>query len=76
MLSKHSGLAEHAIDDLPAEHGTEDGVWINADPVKGCVVVNIGESELPIRVYLPVADGMGKCGKYGRMDCTRALFIA
>jgi len=23
--------------------GTEDGIWINADPIPGCVVVNIGE---------------------------------
>lgn len=32
--------------DLPTEEGTERGVWINADPLPGCVVCNIGESEL------------------------------
>lgn len=31
--------------DLPTEEGTERGVWINADPLPGCVVCNIGESE-------------------------------
>jgi len=30
---------------LPAEQGQEEGVWINADPISGCVVCNIGESE-------------------------------
>ncbi|KIL67882.1 hypothetical protein M378DRAFT_159086 [Amanita muscaria Koide BX008] len=28
---------------LPAEHGTEKGIWINADPIPGCIVCNIGE---------------------------------
>ncbi|KAJ7863128.1 Clavaminate synthase-like protein [Mycena olivaceomarginata] len=28
---------------LPAEQGAEEGVWITADPIPGCVVVNIGE---------------------------------
>jgi len=28
---------------LPAEQGTDEGVWINADPIPGCVVCNIGE---------------------------------
>ncbi|KAF9077680.1 Clavaminate synthase-like protein [Rhodocollybia butyracea] len=30
---------------LPAEQGDEEGVWITADPISGCVVCNIGESE-------------------------------
>ncbi len=30
---------------LPVEQGAEDGVWISADPIPGCVVCNIGESE-------------------------------
>jgi hypothetical protein len=30
---------------LPAEQGQEEGIWINADPIPGCVVCNIGESE-------------------------------
>ncbi|KAJ6584970.1 hypothetical protein B0H19DRAFT_1107527 [Mycena capillaripes] len=28
---------------LPREQGTEEGIWINADPIPGCVVCNIGE---------------------------------
>ncbi|KJA24044.1 hypothetical protein HYPSUDRAFT_200860 [Hypholoma sublateritium FD-334 SS-4] len=28
---------------LPLEQGTEEGIWINADPIPGCVVCNIGE---------------------------------
>ncbi|KIK69530.1 hypothetical protein GYMLUDRAFT_33903 [Collybiopsis luxurians FD-317 M1] len=28
---------------LPSEQGDEEGVWITADPVLGCVVCNIGE---------------------------------
>jgi hypothetical protein len=30
---------------LPAEQGREKGIWVNADPIPGCVVCNIGESE-------------------------------
>ncbi|KAF9464175.1 Clavaminate synthase-like protein [Collybia nuda] len=28
---------------FPTEQGNEQGVWINADPIPGCVVCNIGE---------------------------------
>ncbi|KAF5338932.1 hypothetical protein D9611_008716 [Ephemerocybe angulata] len=28
---------------LPREQGEEEGIWINADPIPGCVVCNIGE---------------------------------
>ena len=31
--------------DLPAEEGDQEGMWINADPIPGCVVCNIGESK-------------------------------
>ncbi|KAJ3791299.1 hypothetical protein GGU10DRAFT_338418 [Lentinula aff. detonsa] len=31
---------------LPAEQGDEEGVWITADPILGCVVCNIGEREI------------------------------
>ncbi|KAJ3486664.1 hypothetical protein NLI96_g4073 [Meripilus lineatus] len=30
-------------DDLPEEQGSEKGIWINANPIPGCVVCNIGE---------------------------------
>jgi len=28
---------------LPVEQGKEEGIWLNADPIPGCVVCNIGE---------------------------------
>jgi len=42
VLSRHSGVVDSAThsSSLP---GGDDGVWINADPIRGCVVVNIGE---------------------------------
>lgn len=39
---------------LPMEQGDEQGAWINADPIPGCVVCNIGESEnieMPTCIY-------------------------
>jgi isopenicillin N synthase-like dioxygenase len=30
---------------LPLEQGSEEGIWITADPIPGCVVCNIGESK-------------------------------
>lgn len=29
---------------LGREEGLEEGIWINVDPVPGCLVCNIGES--------------------------------
>ena len=40
-----NATADIEMTDLPTEEGTERGVWINADPLPGCVVCNIGESE-------------------------------
>jgi hypothetical protein len=40
------GTAAADLTGLPAEHGNEKGIWITADPIPGCVVCNIGESEL------------------------------
>ncbi|KAF9046441.1 Clavaminate synthase-like protein [Panaeolus papilionaceus] len=31
------------VDNLPSEQGNEEGIWINVDPIPGCVVCNIGE---------------------------------
>jgi hypothetical protein len=31
--------------DLPAEEGDEQGMWLNVNPIPGCVVCNIGESK-------------------------------
>ena len=35
--------AEAKLTGLPAEEGVEKGNWIDADPIPGCVVVNVGE---------------------------------
>ncbi|KAF9220945.1 Clavaminate synthase-like protein [Gyrodon lividus] len=43
FLRKH-GHVVAAVDGLPDEHGGEEGFWINADPIPGCIVCNIGES--------------------------------
>lgn len=34
-----------AASEVNGEEGSGKGVWINADPIPGCVVCNIGESE-------------------------------
>lgn len=46
MFSRQSGTTIPDLDGLSVEHGTEEGIWINADPVPNCVVCNIGESML------------------------------
>jgi hypothetical protein len=45
VLSRSSGVINSSPDERLPESGEEDGLWINADPIPGCVVVNIGESE-------------------------------
>ena len=47
VFSKRTTGAAHSADTsgLPVEHGAEDGIWISADPIRGCVVCNIGESK-------------------------------
>jgi isopenicillin N synthase-like dioxygenase len=45
VLSRHSGVVGSSTDGPPVKSGEEEGGWINADPIDGCVVVNIGESE-------------------------------
>lgn len=45
VLQRSAGAVCSAIDDVPTEANVEDGMWINADPIKGCIVVNIGESQ-------------------------------
>ncbi|OBZ71720.1 hypothetical protein A0H81_08331 [Grifola frondosa] len=32
-----------SLSNIPKEEGVEEGMWINADPLPGCVVCNIGE---------------------------------
>lgn len=43
VFLRQPGATASALDGLPTEHGTEEGIWINADPVPNCVVCNIGE---------------------------------
>ncbi|KIJ64438.1 hypothetical protein HYDPIDRAFT_90521 [Hydnomerulius pinastri MD-312] len=43
VFLRKSGHIAAAVDGLPDEHGDEEGVWINADPIPGCLVCNIGE---------------------------------
>ncbi|KDR82681.1 hypothetical protein GALMADRAFT_220671 [Galerina marginata CBS 339.88] len=43
VFLRRKGAAEANRTGLPPEQGLEEGVWINADPIPGCVVCNIGE---------------------------------
>jgi len=45
VFTKHAMNGAQSVDTsgLPVEQGTEDGVWISANPIPGCVVCNIGE---------------------------------
>lgn len=45
VLSRRPGVIYSLPDERLPESDAEDGLWINADPIPGCVVVNIGESE-------------------------------
>ncbi|KAJ7780650.1 hypothetical protein DFH07DRAFT_437667 [Mycena maculata] len=43
FLGQTGGSSVPNTTGLPAEQGADEGVWINADPIPGCVVCNIGE---------------------------------
>lgn len=43
VFLRRDGHAVAPVDGLPDEHGGEQGIWINADPIPGCIVCNIGE---------------------------------
>ncbi|KAJ7212124.1 Clavaminate synthase-like protein [Mycena pura] len=43
FLRQTGSIAAADATGLPVERGAEEGVWINADPIPGCVVCNIGE---------------------------------
>lgn len=78
VLSKNTSGANQAVDKLPVETGAEVGTWINADPIEGCVVVNIGESALSIYLYNiceQLTSTGTKCGRSGRTACIRAPSI-
>jgi hypothetical protein len=44
------GESQSEITGLPSEQDSKQGIWIDADPIPGCVVCNIGESEFNIFV--------------------------
>ncbi len=51
------GYVVQTSSDLPPGENVEQGVWIKADPLSGCVVCNIGESEYKKRiVYFTVVN--------------------
>jgi len=56
------------------DEAVEQGTWINADPIEGCIVCNIGESKC---FECSRGDGILifwdriQCGRFGRMDCIR-----
>ena len=46
VFYQQPGALDRTLDScggIPDE-ATEQGIWINADPVKGCLVCNVGES--------------------------------
>lgn len=43
VLLRNPGLTQADTTGLPVEELGEKGAWINADPIAGCVVCNIGE---------------------------------
>ncbi|KAN0087466.1 hypothetical protein V8E55_006087 [Tylopilus felleus] len=43
VFLRKRGHVPEAMDGLPDEHRGEEGFWINADPIPGCIVCNIGE---------------------------------
>ena len=54
LTSEVRGKDGEGITELPKEEGGEAGVWINADPLPGCVVCNIGESKCCYLCYEPL----------------------
>jgi len=64
-----SGLSVTEVDGLPNENDSEDGMWINADPIPGCIVCNIGESKSGRKaifrvIHLPMLS-VGDMDKWG-----------
>lgn len=65
------GAKQTDMSGLPAEEGIEEGTWITADPIPGCVVCNIGESQSFFLAELSrLIDSIDQCGRFGRMVCT------
>jgi hypothetical protein len=67
----------HEACGLPAEEGEAEGVWINADPIPGCIVCNIGASEQS-SFFSNVAasfNAINQCGRSGQTNCIIRLCI-
>ena len=62
------GESQSNITGLPSEQGHEQGIWINADPIPGCVVCNIGESKFHT-LFLVMSAEPFQCGKSGQTVC-------
>ena len=46
MFLRQPGLVVKATSDIPnSGEAAEAGTWIKADPIPGCVVCNIGDSQ-------------------------------
>lgn len=79
VFLKRPGVPNYDTSGLPAEQGLEEGIWINADPIPGCIVCNIGESEPRFcgRAEYPLFTiGTSQCGRHGQMVFIVLLSIA
>ena len=50
MFLQDAGHVVQTKPDVMPPEAVEEGVWIKADPIPGCIVCNIGESQYPILV--------------------------
>lgn len=72
----HQFLAVENPGAILRQEGIEEGTWIVVDPIPGCMVCNIGESQWAITIQTKVQRliDMWQCGRFGRMACTGARF--
>lgn len=52
VFLREPGLLVQETLGLPPGEVVERGAWIKADPIPGCVVCNIGDSESNIIIYI------------------------
>ncbi|KAF8908967.1 hypothetical protein CPB84DRAFT_1813218 [Gymnopilus junonius] len=71
VFLRRPGVFEADNSGLPLEQGQQEGIWINADPIPGCVVCNIGESEQFFAMLFQSSD-LPQCGRSGQMGFTRS----
>ncbi|KAF9013417.1 hypothetical protein BDQ17DRAFT_1231904 [Cyathus striatus] len=62
FLRKPGLVQQSDVSGLPDEQGGDEGVWINADPIPGCIVCNIGEisnyADLRLKVWEVWTNGL------------------